>query len=166
MFRKRKIIAGLASIAMLFNTAAMQVFAEEDTQTNNMMVEEQTDVAVPYATSMYLGHFQFTGYNTGSWRSVPGTHVRVCIAIKAVDGLGSYDFDFGLEQYPNVPIGTMRFVQGVSEPLKPDSDGYYFIQTPYYTINPNSDCRLWYMAISSGFYELRKMDVHVWYDYY
>lgn len=105
-------------MAMLFNTAAMQVSAAEDSQVNNnsLVVGEDTDIATPYATSMYVGHVQFTGTYTGSWRSVPGSHVRMCIAVKAVDSIDySFDFTVGMQQYPNVGVGTMNFIQGISK---------------------------------------------------
>lgn len=160
-----KCVAGLIGMTLLTtSTFTTPTFAMNETN-NTLSASTSGDVAVPYATSMYLGQVKFTGQNTGSWRTVPGNHVRMCIAFKPVDGI-SYGTELyvSLYQYPSVYIGRFKCNNYT---VTPDADGYYFFVSDYFNINPNSDCQLRYLATSSGTsYDPRSVDVHAWFDYY
>lgn len=119
------------------------------------------------ATSMYLGHVQFTGENYGAWRTVGGgtaTHVRMCIAFKPTSSGPSVEMPVILQQYPHVDRGQLYCTTYTTSP---DADGYYFFVSNYFTISQYSDCRLHYNAMNSNtIYEPRTVDVHAWFDYY
>lgn len=162
----KKFVACLTSALMLMNPFCLQASACENDELSAIETIDADDSSRSVtATSMYVGHVQFTGTNTGAWRTVPGNHVRMCIAFKPVDGISySTELYVYLEQYPNVYIGQLKCDDYT---VTPDSDGYYFFVSNYFTINPYSDCRLSYLATSSGTsYDPRMVDVHAWYDYY
>ena len=158
----RKCVACITSLLMLACPFELQASAIEERNYTNAHKFEITNQAK--STSMYLGHVQFTGMNTGAWRTVPGNHVRMCIAYKPVDGISySTDLYVDLYQYYNVYVGTLHCTDYTTSP---DADGYYFFVSDYYSI-ANSDCRLVYTATSSGTsYDPRRVDVYAWYDYY
>ena len=178
----KRLFACFMCMVMVFSTMSVNAFAAEveaQLDTGHKMMESVADmeevnlepvdsIASVNATSMYLGHVQFTGENWGLWRTIGDgspTHVRMCIAFKPVDGIMySTELFVYLFQYSNVYIGKMKCTTYTTEP---DADGYYFFVSPYFTISPYSDCRIHYKATSSGTtYNPRTVDVHAWYDYY
>ena len=169
MKKRRRIfprcVAGLLSMIMIAaSTPSMATFASDDTNgTSDTSISNHGPLVS--ATSMYLGHVTFTGQNNGSWRTVPGNHVRMCIAFKPVAGISySTELSVSLYQYQNVYIGTLNCDDWSTTP---DSDGYYFFVSDYFTINQYSDCQLRYIATSSGTsYDPRRVSVYAWYDYY
>lgn len=178
----KKAIACISCMAMTFIMVGTTTFAASGETRNigyevtmgtmsefeHIQFKPEGSPASVNATSMYLGHFQFTGTNTGSWKTVGNgnaRHVRMCIAFKPVDGI-TYSTELYVElyQYKSVFRGKLH---GATWMTSPDADGYYFFVSDYFDISPNSDCRMQYLATSSGTtFSPRTVDVHAWYDYY
>lgn len=161
--RLYRLVASLLSIIMLCTSTTGSVFAAESKNVENETSTISTVSA--RSTSMYLGNVTFTGTNSGAWRTVPGNYARMCIAFKPVDGKSySTELYVDMYQYSSKYIGSLKCTTYTTSP---DSDGYYFFVSDYFKINPNSDCRLKYLATSSGTtYDPRRVSVHAWYDYY
>lgn len=179
----KKLIACVSCMVMAFSTVGTTAFAatEEETRTIDGEVTMETmpdfgqielkpvdSFESINATSMYLGHFQFNGTNWGNWRTIGDgtpTHVRMCIAFKPIDGSPySTELYVDLYQYSSVYRGSLH---GATWMTSPDADGYYFFVSDYFNISQFSDCRMHYLATSSGTtFDPRTVDVHAWYDYY
>ena len=111
----KKAIACISCMVMTFTMVGTTAFAASEETRNigdeiimgtmsdfeHIQFKSEDSLASVNATSMYLGHFQFTGTNTGSWRTVGNgnaCHVRMCIAFKPVDGI-SYSTELYVELY-------------------------------------------------------------------
>lgn len=116
--------------------------------------------------SNYFGHVTFTGTNTGSWHKVNPAHTkaRMCVAFKVIDGKSySTDLYVNAQQYPGVARGSRLWCKNYN--ATPDSGGYYYYVSEWFTISKGSDIRLTYTATSSGTsYDPRRVDCHVWVD--
>ncbi len=141
-----RLVASLLSVIMLNTSTVGSVFAAGSTEVKNETSMISTVSA--RSTSMYLGSVTFTGTNSGAWRTVPGNYARMCIAFKPIDGISySTELSVDMYQYSSKYIGSLECTTYTTSP---DSDGYYFFVSDYFKINPNSDCRLRYLATSSG----------------
>lgn len=114
----------------------------------------------------YLGHFSFYDYNIGSYRTINGSRMRVCIAWKPTDGL---DEDYPISaslylkvyQYNHNLVQETRMYQFQDEA---DADGYHYFVLPWIDIVSGVDYNMEYYAFSDGSGEPRTMDCHVWLD--
>lgn len=111
--------------------------------------------------SNYLGHFAFTGENTGAYYTINGTKARICIAYKPVDNNYAFQLTLSCYEYGGRKVYSInRFSHGSK-----DSDGYYFFVSDYFNVNKGVDYRLTYSAYTQGAVgEKRRLDCHVWYD--
>lgn len=146
------------------NTTISSALSTDDAQAlrNKLDASIGLEPSRNYSTD-YWGSVTFTGSNTGSWHTINGNYIRVCYAIKPVDGIPySISTYYRLEQYPGTTVNQWYRYPGAD--CSPDADGYYFYVSEWFNIN-SCDHRLYYTAVSAGSSTPRRVNCHVWIDY-
>lgn len=117
----------------------------------------------------YLGSFTFTNINSGASRTINGNRVKLSLAWKPADIPTSK---------VNINVSFIRtwtsehaldYTFDVSKDTDgPDSDGYYYLETGWFTVNPGSDYHIYYDVVTApSNYKpgtLRSASVHTWVD--
>lgn len=118
----------------------------------------------------YLGQFNFTDSNTGAARTYNAKFMRIKVAWKKgeSDITTKSDIDLYVDVYRvwnGKSAYTHQFTPSEDRDGK-DSDGYYYVESPWFEVNNGSDYRIYYEAFTTpgqtGTGSNRKGNVHTW----
>lgn len=117
----------------------------------------------------YLGNFTFTDTNTGASRTINGKFVRMCIAWKAADHTWSnVDLNVSFIRTWNSYHAKDYTFSVYDDSDGRDSDGYFYVVSPWFEVNPGSDYHMYYDAVTAPLNakpgSLRSANVHTWLD--
>lgn len=179
--RNFKSILSLALAMLFFVLTGTTAFASE-TEISNSSINHSnvsTESVTPRMNSYgrgrwYLGHFAFTGTNTGNGFFLNGNRVRMCVAFKKADSQAS-DVDLQVDlakiEYENGKEyhhyrGGQYFMSANDDP---DADGYVYFISDWIDISSEKGGAflLKYKAFTAYYQNgtsPRRADVHVWLD--
>lgn len=157
------IINSINVFASDLNNNAIKTETVDTTTTNET---SRTTTVNTKATSFgpgdhYWGGVTFTGDNSGAYKTINGTQVKIKVAFKAVDSSPySYRLLLDFSQYGGKLMYHGDFN---SWTVSPDNDGYYYYETDWINIKSGVDYRFIYNANTScACYDPRRVNVHIW----
>ncbi len=111
-----------------------------------------------------LGSFTFTGYNGGSYRTIPslGRRMQIRLKHKAVDNLGVYCLTVSCVKYIDSSNTETVFSRSVYAGSTGELEEF---TSGYFSVTPGCDYRLIYTAKNQGgYYEDRRVYIEAFLD--
>lgn len=165
----RSTLCLLLAVMALFSATTSAFAAEEVSYETPILSEE--DGVLPMATNStlvwgenHIGNITFTGYNGGSYRTIPtlAKRMRIRIYHKDVDNLGVYHLTVSCIKYIDSSHTETVFSRSV---FSGNTGGPYTFDSGYFDVTPGCDYRLIYTAKNQGgYYEDRRINADVYLD--
>lgn len=117
----------------------------------------------------YLGNFQFSNIHYGASRTINGNRVKLSIAWKPADiPTSKVNLNVSFIRTWNSEHALDYTFAVANDTNGPDSDGYYYLETGWFTVNYGSDYHIYYDAVTAPSYPkpgtVRQANVHTWID--
>jgi hypothetical protein len=118
----------------------------------------------------YLGDFEFTDTNTGASRTINGNRVKLSIAWKPADiSWSNVNLVVSFIRTWNSEYALKNYTFDVYDDMDGrDPDGFFYIETDWFTVNPGSDYHIFYDVVTAPLNykpgSLRSAYVHTWID--
>lgn len=165
----RSALCFLLAVMALFSVTTSAFAAEKVSPKTPLCSEEgQASPMATYSTLVWgenhIGNITFTGYNGGSYRTVPtlANRMRIRLYHKDVDNLGVYQLTVSCVKYIDANHTETVFSRSV---LSGNNGGPYEFNSGYFSVTPGCDYRLIYTAKNQGgYYENRRINVDAYLD--